>query len=794
MSQQRPLGDLRREAVAAARGLTRSEHALVDALRAIREETGRAAEVYRAVVRSLALALEARDGYAGGHSDVVHALAVAVARRLGLDDRQVAEVQAVALLHDVGKIGIPDYVLHKPGPLDESEWELMRTHPLTGERILAPLPGFAGVATAVRHEHERWDGGGYPDGLAGEEIPLSSRIVLACDVYGALVSDRPYRRALAPAQARAELRRGAGSQFDPRVVDALLACLEEDATGGGPAGGAATFDLPVLLAPEGDGDALRLEREVHALITLASAVAAAHSLDEVIEVAAEEACRAVAAASLSVSRWETDRHALRTIINVGRLADWEERRPADELYRLDEDDALRLLLLEGRSYVTRLDDPDGFVLEQELLRRSGKHCCVAVPIVLGGSPWGELWAARDAGQPVFGEQDVRFLETVAGQIAAAVGRTELLARMAELAYTDPLTGAGNRRALEERLELAVAEARAAGTDVAVVLADLDRLKELNDAHGHQAGDDALRHLAAALGEAARELPTAAVFRIGGDEFCLLLEGVDAAGARVVAEKALVRLRASTELGLGCSCGVASLGLGAGRPADLLRAADAAQYAAKRLGRGRVCLPDPHPSATWRRTRALRAGRRGARDLPPLDVASLLARTLAALDGVLASAGALRRLEEVVALSCEALEASAGAVSFRASGNEAIETFFELDPRTGGTASRLLGMVGEVYVSSHYPATARLLERGGSFVLRADDEDADPAERRLLEEWGMTGLLAAAVAGDGGDWLVELYADSGSASLEAAEPAVRLLVAEAVARAQPERVTLHAASG
>ena len=161
------MDDLRSEALVAAQGLLDSEQALAGALRAIREDSARAAEAYRAVVASLATALAARDGYTGAHSDIVHDLAVAVAGRLGLDRQVTAEVEAVALLHDIGKIGVPDHVLHKRGPLDDDEWQLMREHPVIGERILRPLPGLAGVATAVRHEHERWDGTRLPGRSSG---------------------------------------------------------------------------------------------------------------------------------------------------------------------------------------------------------------------------------------------------------------------------------------------------------------------------------------------------------------------------------------------------------------------------------------------------------------------------------------------------------------------------------------------------------------------------------------------------------------------------------------------------
>src|SRR3712207_3934313 len=189
-------------------------------------------------------------------------------RSLGLYSREVAEVEAVALLHDAGKIGIPDQILHKPGPLTPEEWVLMREHPVIGERILRELPGLTDVATAVRHEHERWDGRGYPDGKAGEEIPPASRIVLTCDAYNALVSDRPYRKRLSDATAEAELRRCAGTQFDPRVVDALLACVAE---GYEDEPGNTTEDLARALSEHADvGDEQRLERELHALIKVAS--------------------------------------------------------------------------------------------------------------------------------------------------------------------------------------------------------------------------------------------------------------------------------------------------------------------------------------------------------------------------------------------------------------------------------------------------------------------------------------------------------------------------------------------
>jgi diguanylate cyclase (GGDEF)-like protein/putative nucleotidyltransferase with HDIG domain len=177
------------------------------------------------VIEALSTALVERDRYTGEHSAVVVDMAKTVASALGLDEIEVERVGHAALLHDIGKVAMPDRVLHKPGPLAGDEWGVMREHPVIGERILRAIPGMGCVARIVRHEHERFDGKGYPDGLAGEEIPLGSRIILACDAYHAMTSDRPYRAGMPHDHAVAELVRCAGTQFDPRIVAALVGHL-----------------------------------------------------------------------------------------------------------------------------------------------------------------------------------------------------------------------------------------------------------------------------------------------------------------------------------------------------------------------------------------------------------------------------------------------------------------------------------------------------------------------------------------------------------------------------------------
>ena len=167
------------------------------------------------------------------HMGAVAELADAVARRLGLPDAQVAEARLAGELHDVGKVAVPEVILDKPGPLDEQEWLFMRRHTLIGERIVAAAPALSSVARIVRASHERLDGRGYPDGLKGADIPLAARIVFACDAFEAMTSNRPYSAASPDAEALAELRRCAGSQFDPVVVEALCGVIAEGGWSGG---------------------------------------------------------------------------------------------------------------------------------------------------------------------------------------------------------------------------------------------------------------------------------------------------------------------------------------------------------------------------------------------------------------------------------------------------------------------------------------------------------------------------------------------------------------------------------
>jgi putative nucleotidyltransferase with HDIG domain len=189
-------------------------------------------DAYRGTALVLGDVVEADDAYTGEHCRGVVRLALDVARALGLDAARARNVEFGALLHDVGKIAVPKEIINKPGKLDPHEWEVIKTHTIEGQRMLDRVGGvMREVGEVVRSSHERWDGGGYPDGLCGEAIPLEARIVSACDAFNAMTTTRSYRRAMSEGDALAEMRRCAGTQFDPRVVGALVGVVAGEERG-----------------------------------------------------------------------------------------------------------------------------------------------------------------------------------------------------------------------------------------------------------------------------------------------------------------------------------------------------------------------------------------------------------------------------------------------------------------------------------------------------------------------------------------------------------------------------------
>jgi HD-GYP domain-containing protein (c-di-GMP phosphodiesterase class II) len=181
-----------------------------------------AESIVAAGIDVLAHAVDIRDVYTGHHSAQVGGLARRVGERLGMSEEELELLERAARLHDVGKLAVPDTILQKPGPLDDAEWKVMRRHPEWGAEMVGSVPGLERLGILVGHHHERWDGSGYPHGLEGEAIPLASRVISVCDAFEAMVSDRPYRSSLNVATALGELLEGAGTQFDPAVVAAVV--------------------------------------------------------------------------------------------------------------------------------------------------------------------------------------------------------------------------------------------------------------------------------------------------------------------------------------------------------------------------------------------------------------------------------------------------------------------------------------------------------------------------------------------------------------------------------------------
>jgi HD-GYP domain-containing protein (c-di-GMP phosphodiesterase class II) len=188
----------------------------------------RAREMYIATMKSLAHVVEAKDPTTRGHLDRTAHYGLALARVIDPELAARPEVGHGFFLHDIGKVGIPESILCKPGPLTELEWVVMRSHPNQGARIVEPIPFMGDAVDIVRSHHERWDGGGYPRGLRGEEIPLAARIFAIADSFDAMTSDRPYRSALEPEQAVDEIRGGSGTQFDPACVRAFEDLIARD--------------------------------------------------------------------------------------------------------------------------------------------------------------------------------------------------------------------------------------------------------------------------------------------------------------------------------------------------------------------------------------------------------------------------------------------------------------------------------------------------------------------------------------------------------------------------------------
>ncbi|MET9922598.1 GGDEF domain-containing protein [Streptomyces sp. NPDC006435] len=346
------------------------------------------------------------------------------------------------------------------------------------------------------------------------------------------------------------------------------------------------------------GDDARLR----AVVSLAQAMAAAHTPRGSWRAAALGACEALGGSFAALSVWERGRGQLRVLVNAGERAEGEEEFPEAEAYPVHQFPEITEFLHERwagggepDAWVETADGPvdgapgagrlygGGYGRERvAALNRRGRGCCVVAPIVLHGRAWGELYVARRVGEPVFGREDADFATVLAAVVAAGISQTERLEEVRKLAFTDPLTGLANRRAVDVRLDEAVERHRAEGAVVSLVVCDLNGLKRVNDTHGHAVGDRLLERFGSVLSRCGAMLPGALAARLGGDEFCLLAVGPEVDDVVRVATE-LCERAAELELGDGVACGVASTGDPVGPVVSarrLFRLADAAQYRAK----------------------------------------------------------------------------------------------------------------------------------------------------------------------------------------------------------------------
>jgi diguanylate cyclase (GGDEF)-like protein len=473
------------------------------------------------------------------------------------------------------------------------------------------------------------------------------------------------------------------------------------------------------------------------LVRLARSLAETRTVEQVLERSAEEGRFAFGAESVSVGRLEREHGTLRVIVNVGALVPEGQRFPGDEHYRLADFPLLGLMIDEARPWHMRVDDPEAAEGERDLLDRLRATSALATPVLAEGRVWGELFASRGGDVAPFDDDDLAFAQAFAGMVSAGLAQVEHLARVEQLAYHDPLTGLGNRRLVEEELEAALDRQHAGGPPVTVVMADVNKLKQANDEHGHEAGDRALIAIANALSLATGTVPGAVAGRIGGDEFCAVLPGYGIAVGEALAA-AFLRGTAEAPYGVSVACGLASTELEPAKlsAARLFALADGAQYEAKRAGADHPVIAGPSSASGERRHL------RGRGDEP-----GLLAVALAALSGH-ESQPPVERVGAAAAALAEPLAASGWVVS-RIRGGAAIPTLYEARRE-------------RVFVTASVPAPAKAewlaRARAHGTVVTSDDVDVPLAAVR-----GSARVVAAAA----GDWLVELLVDGAAPPADAA---------------------------
>jgi diguanylate cyclase (GGDEF)-like protein/putative nucleotidyltransferase with HDIG domain len=469
----------------------RSYHTVVARLRKEQDDTRRAMEVQLATIEALALAIEAKAGCTPEHVRSIQHYAATLAEAAGLSDEHVQAVRTAALLHDVGNMAVPEHILAKPGALTPEEFERVKIHPRVGAEILRDVPFGGPVSDLVLCHHERWDGLGYPAGLGGNSIPIGARILAIADCYSTLQLDRPYRPKRNETGALAVIRQHAGTAFDPALVDLFIArmqAVDQRVDEGEPA---TQNDLALK-------DIAGAHREEQALYEIAQALGSSLGVTEAMALIQEKVSRLVPFVTCALFLGDDEQ---------GYTCRYAHGRGTEALFKWApkgwSDLSLRLpACADGRA-------------------AHGEDLCSLLPCML-------KFEGRTIGALViyhivpgcFTDEHRRVLGRVSEQVAAVIYNSTRFEQTEHESHTDPLTGLANRRSLDRQFETGLAHAARAKSDFSVVVLDLDRLKEINDTYGHEAGDRALRAVGDALRSTVRQTDLCA--RFAGDEFVVVL--------------------------------------------------------------------------------------------------------------------------------------------------------------------------------------------------------------------------------------------------------------------------------
>ena len=502
------------------------------------------ADLYLATIKSLALAIDAKDQYTHQHILRVQRYAVAAAKHLGLTGSELEAINTGALLHDIGKLGVPEYVLLKPGRLTDEEFAKIKQHPEIGAAILDPVEFPWPVLPVVRSHHEKWDGTGYPDGLAGENIPRTARILAVADVYDALTSSRSYRKAWTHERACEVIKKDRGTHFDPVIADAFLEVItgvvEEMAReGDGPLFVAAP---PTAAAASPSDQAARAihqaSSELWALYEVVQTLSSSVGLEETLEILGRKLEALLPGTTALFLLRPTDSDAprsqepktedmmVRSVVGMNR----EFFAGAKTLGQTS-----ATVARTRTTYLGGYDADDLLLISSQTTQWVPLQTALIVPICHQGEVLGTI-NLYHPNVSAFSAHDKQLLETIADRAATALYNGLLFDRTRSHAFTDPLTGLYNIRHITQHVEDCCREA----LPFALLCLDLDSFKPINDNFGHQKGDQVLRELSALFLAALRPGDVAA--RYGGDEFLIYVRG----GTAEDAEKLAERLQAAVE--------------------------------------------------------------------------------------------------------------------------------------------------------------------------------------------------------------------------------------------------------